>query len=619
MQALPQACRDLDLRAIQVRPTHGAEEHRRWDRLVAQHHYLSFRALFGKALRHVAFLNSTWIALLGWQAAALRVGVRDRWIGWSRQQKRRRLHLISQNSRFVILPGFHRPNLCSRVLGLSLRRLSQDMRAAHASDLLLAESFVDTSKFAGTCYRAANWRSLGFTSGYARQPGGKPLWRHHGQPKEVFVYELQPNASETLRSEQLDVALQGPERSAPPDVPQLRSMYEFLSTIPDYRSARGKRYDLRTVLTLALAARLAGYRGVTALAQFAALLDQDQRKALSCFFSPTKQCYTTPNTTTFHNILSKLDPDTLDDAVEAWAQQQSQQAQHAPQPAGGQGGACTQDFFAQPAVCMDGKDVRGASKQTEGGRRMLFAAVEQDTGLVLGQLEIDSKSNEIPALRELAGELDLAGRIVTVDALHCQQQMARCLQQCQAHYLVTAVKDNQPTMAQQLREMDFSDCPMIETRDKLHGRSERRRYWVQDLSGSQWDGKVNLYGRQQAIRIERQRCRRRRAKAGKMSIEVSYALTSLSSEQASPEQLASLIRKHWHIENRLHYVRDVTYDEDRCRVYVRDLPRNLATLSNTAISIIRCRTRFRYVPVANRHFAARQQEALDLLLIPPKS
>ena len=104
MQVLPRGCRELDLRAVRVRPTHGAPEHRRWDRLVARHHYLSFQGLFGKALRHVAMLGSTWIALLGWQAAALQLAARDRWIGWTPQQKRRRLHLVTQNSRFVILP-----------------------------------------------------------------------------------------------------------------------------------------------------------------------------------------------------------------------------------------------------------------------------------------------------------------------------------------------------------------------------------------------------------------------------------------------------------------------------------------------------------------------------------
>ena len=246
---------------------------------------------------------------------------------------------------------------------------------------------------------------------------------------------------------------------------------------------------------------------------------------------------------------------------------------------------------------------------------MLLAAVEHSSGVTLGQLEIDSKSNEIPAFRDLVRELDLDGRVVTGDALHAQQETARCvLDECSADYLITAIKDNQPTMLRDLQEMDFSACPLVETLDKAHGRIERRRYWIKDISGPEWNDYAKLYGRQQAIRVERQR---HHVKSGKTSLEVSYALTSLSPAQATGEQLAELLRKHWEIENRLHYVRDFSYDEDRCRVYVRDLPRNLACLTNIAISIIRGLPQFRYVPEANRHFAARPQGALDLLLKPP--
>ena len=89
------------------------------------------------------------------------------------------------------------------------------------------------------------------------------------------------------------------------------------------------------------------------------------------------------------------------------------------------------------------------------------------------------------------------------------------------------------------------------------------------------------------------------------------------SHRAGPEELLALVRNHWHIENRLHYVRDFTYDEDRCRAYVRHLPRNLACLTNVAIAIVRCSGRFRYLPEANRHYAARAQDALDAILIAP--
>ena len=194
---------------------------------------------------------------------------------------------------------------------------------------------------------------------------------------------------------------------------------------------------------------------------------------------------------------------------------------------------------------------------------MLVAAVEHGSGLVLGQLEIASKTNEIPAVRDLADAVAISGR---------------------ADYVVTAIKDNQPTMLADLQGMDFSDSPACETLDKGHGRIERERHVL---------------------------------KTGATSTAVTYALTLLTADRATAEQLAALVRNHWHIENRLHYVRDFTYDEDRCRVYVRDLPRNLACLTNTAISIVRCQSDFQYLPEANRHFADRPQEALDLLLSPP--
>ena len=98
------------------------------------------------------------------------------------------MRLIANNARFVVLPHARVRNLASRVLGLSLRRVSRDMRALHGYPVLMAETFVDPSRFLGTCYRAANWRWLGLTRGYSREPGGSARWRVNGQPKEVFVY-----------------------------------------------------------------------------------------------------------------------------------------------------------------------------------------------------------------------------------------------------------------------------------------------------------------------------------------------------------------------------------------------------------------------------------------------
>ena len=595
MVLLPTPDSSIDLRAVTVRPTRGGREHRLWDGLIKEHHYLRFHGIVGKGLRHVALHGETWLALVGWQPGAFKLAARDRWIGWSPEQQFRRLHLICNNSRFVILTPGRVPNLASRVLGLSLRRLSADIQAVHGYPVFLAETFVDVSRFLGTCYRASNWHSLGLTRGFAREPGGAARWRHHGQRKEIFMYELTDAAVEALCREEIpqDWNATQHDDAEPMVAPQLRSLFEYLGDVPEYRQPRGKRYPLRTVLTIAVAARLAGYRGVTAFAQFANLLSQEQLEAVGSFFSPSKQRYTAPSISTFHNIFADLPPETLDDAIGRWTAQQA---------------------GPDTPLAMDGKELRGASKQTVEGRRMMVAAVEHGTGKVLRQVEVGARSNEIPAVRELAASLAVAGRTVTLDAMHAQHETARCLLERGADYVLTAVKNNQEAILDDLKAIKFGNAPWHETVEKGHGRWERRECAVVDLSGTKWDGYASLHGRRQAMRIERER---EILKTGKHSYEVTWCLTSLGPERAGPKELLELVRNHWGIENRVHYVRDVSFDEDRCRAHVRNLPSNLSCLTNAAISIVRCEGRFSYLPDANRHYAARAQEAIDLILLPP--
>ena len=585
----------FSLRDVKVRPVRGIEERWRWDALVERDHYLPFHGLFGKSLRHVAMRGGRWLALLGWQAGAFKVGVRDAWIGWSREQQFSRLHLIANNARFAVLDEGWAPNLASRVLGLSLRRLARDMRALHGYPVLLAETFVDPSRFAGACYRAANWRSLGFTRGYARASGGTARWREHGQPKEVFVYALERDAPTALCREAAPDEWRTGAKAAPPSAPELRSLYAFLEDLPDFRKARGQRYSLACYLTIMLAARLAGYWGVAAFAEFAARLSQAQLQAVGAFYSPRRRRYTAPACSTFHYILSAFPPELLDRTLSAWVRQHSD---------------------GTAPVAVDGKDIRGASKQLDGERCMTVAAVEHGTGLVLGQTQVADKSSEIPAVRALTRDLELKDRIVTLDALHAQQATARTLVEDRgADYVVTAVKGNQATMQEDLRAIDWRRARRFDGPwEKAHGRLERRRCAVLDLTGPTWNGYADLHARKQAFRIERER---HLLKQDKASRETAYGLTSLSAERAGPEQLMALVRHHWHIENRLHSVRDFTYDEDRCRVRTRHLPRHLACLTNAAISIVRHGGRFNFLPPANRHYAARPQEALDTILTPP--
>ena len=176
---------------------------------------------------------------------------------------------------------------------------------------------------------------------------------------------------------------------------------------------------------------------------------------------------------------------------------------------------------------------------------------------------------------------------------------------------MTAVKSNRVALLADLVALDW-ERPEVRatehrTEDKRHGRIEKRSCRVIDLTTETHAGKANLPHRQVAFRIERER---RHRKTGVVTHETVHGLSSLPFDKASAERILDLVRGHWSIENRVHYVRDVSYDEDRCRVHTAHLPRNLACLTNVAISIVRLEGRFDYLPQAHRHYARCPHEAV---------
>jgi hypothetical protein len=154
------------VRGVEVRPV-NAREQPLWDELMQEHHYLGFQGMIGESLRYVAAYRGRWLALLGWSGAALKCGVRERWIGWTPALKLQRLPLPANNCRFLILPGVRVPHPASRILALNLRRLSDDWQLSHGHPVWVAETFVDPQRYRGTCYRAAGWTSLGMAGGVA--------------------------------------------------------------------------------------------------------------------------------------------------------------------------------------------------------------------------------------------------------------------------------------------------------------------------------------------------------------------------------------------------------------------------------------------------------------------
>lgn len=156
------------LKALFVRPI-APEEEGAWNDLMSKHHYLGYHRLTGKTFKYVALLNGQWVALISWGAAAFKSNHREKWIGWSQEQKTQRLKFIVNNQRFLILPGVRIKNLASKVLSLNMKRLPNDWQTTHGHFFLAAETFVDHSRFIGTCYRAAGWSPLGKTGGYGRK------------------------------------------------------------------------------------------------------------------------------------------------------------------------------------------------------------------------------------------------------------------------------------------------------------------------------------------------------------------------------------------------------------------------------------------------------------------
>ena len=161
-----------------------------WDYVVHHYHYLGRPQLVGEHVRYLAFLNGQVVACLGWASAAFKVEGRDRFIGWDGSARCQHLCRVANNVRFLILPWIRIPHLASTVLALNLRRLSRDWQAIYGHPLYLAETFVDQSRFPGTCYQASNWIYVGQTKGSAKKGNG---YHYHGQPKAIYLYPLHRN------------------------------------------------------------------------------------------------------------------------------------------------------------------------------------------------------------------------------------------------------------------------------------------------------------------------------------------------------------------------------------------------------------------------------------------
>jgi predicted transposase YbfD/YdcC len=352
----------------------------------------------------------------------------------------------------------------------------------------------------------------------------------------------------------------------------------MLARVADPRHRRGVRYRLVVILGLAVCAVLAGARSFTAIAEWAADADAETLARLGVTGA-------VPSESTFRRTLQRLDAGAFDDLAGRWAQ-----ARTAP----GLGG--------RRVIAVDGKTLRGSGHGGHDSRHLL-AALDHAHGAVLGQVEVGAKTNEIPLFTTLCDRIEIQGAIITADALHAQREHARYLHQRGAHYVIT-IKRNQPGLHAQLTALPWRDVPAAyDQRERGHGRRERRTLKVTAVAVG-----LAFPHAAQALQI----VRRRKVK-GKWSRETCYAITSLAITQASPGQLAAIIRGHWGIEDRLHWVRDTDFDEDRSQIRTAAGPQVMASLRNLAITILRL-TGATSIAAALRHHARRPARPLRTIM-----
>src|SRR5450755_573578 len=365
-----------------------------------------------------------------------------------------------------------------------------------------------------------------------------------------------------------------PPMSSSP-IPAARSQYllDLLAQVPDPRKKRGRRHPLAGLLAVGIAAVIAGSKSFAAIGQWAAEAGPEALAVLGAVRGAAEE-------STFRRAFALVSPDVLDRVLGAWLWTRAVRA----------GGRLV--------IAIDGKTVRGA-KSRGGKAPHLVAALAHGIGAVLGQVAVDERSNEIPAVRDLLKAFaSLASAVITIDAMHTQHDTAQVILGRGADYVMT-VKANMPTLYKQLKKLPWA-VPSVSAVSTDHGC--RARPTIKAVLAPAW---IEFDGAAQVAQL-----RRTVTKKGKKTVEVVYLITS--DRDAGPATLAAWVRSHWEIENRLHWVRDVTYQEDNSLVRTGNAPRVMAKLRSLAISLLRLDGHVN-IAAANRHHARDPQRTLKLL------
>jgi predicted transposase YbfD/YdcC len=359
-------------------------------------------------------------------------------------------------------------------------------------------------------------------------------------------------------------------------VPEHELLVQLLAGIPDPRRRRGVRHPVSALIAVAVCAVVAGARGFTAIGEWARDAGGAALERLGLQRGGVDE-------STLRRLFARLDADRLDVVLGAWAL------------------ARTALVAGRRVIAVDGKTVRGARGGGSSAPH-LVAALAHGSGAVLGQVAVSEKSNEIPAARQLLQLLGLDGTVVTMDALHTQHDTADLVTGSGGDYVLT-VKANQKSLYAQLKALPWASMPAVTRTDRGHGRRVTRTVKVVDVPA--W---VEFGGARQVAQLRRTVTRK-----GRRTVEIVYLITSADARDAPPAILAAWVQSHWEIENRLHWVRDVTFDEDRSQIRTGNAPRIMAALRNTVITLLRL-DGHQNIAAAPRHHARNTDRPINLLL-----
>lgn len=363
------------------------------------------------------------------------------------------------------------------------------------------------------------------------------------------------------------------------DVPAAPTeLLDTIAQIPDPRKARGIRHQLPTIILIAVTAVVTGATSFAAIAQWAKYCGRVLLDAAGMMDAQI------PSEPTIRRILEMIDPDTFDLLVYAWMR------------------LSFTTVDGRRVIACDGKTVRGA-KDCEGNQPHLLAAMDHGTGTVVGQVDVAARTNEIPMLRELLDQFDITDVVVTVDALHTQRDTIDYIVGRGGHVVMT-VKKNQPNLYDELKALPWKDIEGATSVDTSRGRRVRRTIKAAQVPA----GMAGFPHVGQVVQI-----RRTRTVKAKKSVELVYLISDMDMIAARPEEIAAWVKGHWGIENRVHYVRDVTFREDASRIRTGSGPRVMATLRNLALGMQRAAGHVNIAAVCRRYQLC-IQDAIKLVL-----